>query len=458
MFKGICYIERRIKGEINCPIFAPKMNGEIVIFWFRRDLRLNDNHALYQALNSGYKVLPIFIFDKNILSCLPRNDKRVSLIYDKIHELNDELHARYQSGIRVFYDYPENAFLQILDKYSVKAVYTNKDYEPYAIERDNKITKLLANKGVNFYLYKDHVLFEENEVMKDDGSPYLVFTRYAKAWKQKLKNTLNDNIPVFPSEKYLYNLLEVSEKPSVPSLKEMNFDKTDYTLLPLLADEYILMNYAQTRNRIDMEHGTSHASVYLRFGMVSTRHLLLKGLRHNHKFLDELIWREFFQMILFHYPQSAYQNFKGNYVINWENNEKWFELWKQGKTGFPIIDAAMNELNNTGYMHNRCRMIVANFLTKILLIDWRWGEKYFAEKLMDYEMASNVGNWQWAAGTGVDAAPYFRIFNPYLQQEKFDPNYDYVKKWLPGFQKDEYIKPIVNYEERRRMAMSVLKA
>lgn len=429
---------------------------EIVVHWFRRDLRLNDNHALYRALTSGLKVLPVFIFDKNILSALPPHDKRVSLIYDVIKKLNDELYEQHHSGIKVFYDYPVNVFSTLIKEYDVKAVFTNKDYEPYAIQRDKEIANFLFQNNVSLLSFKDHVIFEENEIMKPDGKPYLVYTHYTKAWKQSFNEKFSGKVEFYPSEKHLNQLYIFNQRPVLPSLEEMNFKKTEYILHPLKTDENTLLNYHQTRDKIDVD-GTTHSSVYLRFGMVSTRELILKGLQHNIKFLDELIWREFYQMILFHYPHSAHKNFKDNYEINWENNAEWFEKWKMGKTGFPIIDAAMNELNETGYMHNRCRMIVANFLTKILLIDWRWGEKYFAEKLMDYEMASNVGNWQWSAGTGVDAAPYFRIFNPYLQQEKFDPHYRYVKQWIKDFSLNKYLKPMVDYEERRKVALNKLK-
>ncbi|GIV27069.1 MAG: deoxyribodipyrimidine photo-lyase [Bacteroidia bacterium] len=425
------------------------MKDTVVLFWFRRDLRINDNHALYRALQSDWPVVPIFIFDKNILNSLPMNDKRVNYIYDTLYQLNHELFTKYQSGIEFYYDYPESAFEQLIEKYNVVGVYTNKDYEPYAIQRDKTIREFLQMRGIELFLCKDHVIFEENEILKSDGKIYNVYTHYSKAWKNRFQEVYSTGLNTFPSEKYLHNLLKRDEPSILPSLKSMNFEKVNYVLKPLNISDELLHNYATSRDRIDAENGTTNASVYLRFGTISTRELVNIAMKNNLKLLDELIWREFYQMILFHYPESSIQNFKSDYSIQWENNETYFELWKEGKTGFPIIDAAMRELNETGYMHNRCRMIVANFLTKILLIDWRWGEKYFAEKLMDYEMASNVGNWQWSAGTGVGAAPYFRIFNPYLQQEKFDPEYKYVKKWIDNFNPENYIKPIVDYEKRR---------
>lgn len=429
---------------------------KIVIHWFRRDLRLEDNHSLYRALTSGLKVVPIFIFDKNILKKLDKKDRRVSYIHSVLENLNKQLFEKYHSGIEFYFDTPKNAFEKIIKKYNVYAVYINKDYEPYAVERDKEIQKMLYNNDILFYSFKDHVLFEEREIVKENGEPFLVYTHYANAWKKKFFNEIK-TISIYPSEQYLNNLYTFSEKTKVPDLTVMGFEKVDFILHPLDVSENLLFNYQQTRDYIDNENGTSHSSVYLRFGIVSTRSLIEKGLQYNQIFLNELIWREFFQMILYHYPESSVQNFRKDVIIPWENNEEYFEKWKNGMTGFPIIDAAMRELKQTGYMHNRCRMIVANFLTKILLIDWRWGERYFAKLLMDYEMASNVGNWQWSAGTGVDAAPYFRIFNPYLQQEKFDPQFKYIKKWLPEYKPNQYLKPIVNYDERRKKFLELLK-
>lgn len=434
-------------------IFVPKMAEKIVIHWFRRDLRLYDNCALYHALKTGLKVLPIFIFDKKILEELKPEDKRVSLIYDTIQQLNNELYNKYHSGIGVFFDYPENVFLKLMKKYEIYAVFTNNDYEPYAIQRDEMIKQLLDKNKIHFIQYKDHVIFEKKEVVKDDGEPYLIYTHYSRAWNKKFQQIYSGRLPNFPSDKYLNNLITFENKAEIPPLQTIGFTKVPYVLKPLNIDENILIEYANSRDKIDIENGTSNASVYIRFGLVSIRDLVKKGLSTSPSFLNELIWREFFEMLIYHYPYTAQNNFRENIQIHWENNEKYFEAWRDGKTGFPIIDAAMRELNETGYMHNRCRMIVANFLTKILLIDWRWGERYFASQLMDYEMAANVGNWQWSAGTGVDAAPYFRIFNPYVQQQKFDPHFHYIKKWIPDFQPNKYIKPIVDYEERRKYAL-----
>jgi deoxyribodipyrimidine photo-lyase len=429
---------------------------KIIIHWFRRDLRLEDNHSLYQALTSGFKVVPVFIFDKNILNQLNKRDRRVSYIHSVLKRLNERLFEEYHSGIDFYYNTPEGAFEQILNKYKVHAVFTNKDYEPYAIQRDRLIQQLLHRKGVLFKTFKDHVIFGEKEIVKEDGHPYHVFTHYSNAWKKRL-NTQLQKIPEYPSEKFLYYLNHFDQKSIIPELKEMSFEIASYIIHPVNINERSLLRYHQTRNIIWMSEGTTHASVYLRFGTLSTRYLIKMAINYSQKLLDELIWREFFQMILFHHPDSNDRNFNMRFYISWENNEEYFEKWMKGETGFPIVDAAIKELIQTGYMHNRCRMIVANFLTRILCIDWKWGEQYFAELLMDYDMAANVGNWQWSAGTGVDMASSFRIFNPFKQQEKFDPEFTYVKSWIPDFQPDKYLKPIVNYEERRRRALEMVK-
>lgn len=432
------------------------MKDTINIYWMRRDLRYEDNHALFQSLQDEKNVLPIFIFDTNILNTLSdKKDKRVQLIHQRINELNTFLFKEYASGIKVFYGNPIEVFKELIYTYNIEKVYCNNDYEPYAIQRDKEIRNLLHTHHITFISVKDHVLFEPNEILKTDGTPYTIYTPYSKAWKLKLQNI---TIPYYPSEKFLNKLYRTQSMFIIPSLKDIGFRSSSYSIPQLHIDAITLKNYHLTRDRIDNDKGTSHTSTYLRFGLISTSHIIRLGIKYNEKYLNELIWREFFQQILFHFPYTANQNYQKKYdELQWENKEEWFELWKQGKTGFPIIDAAMTELNTTGYMHNRCRMIVANFLTKILLIDWRWGERYFAEKLLDYEMASNVGNWQWAAGTGVDAAPYFRIFNPYLQQQKFDPNMQYIKKWIPNFDAQHYIKPIVNLDERKKECLKRFK-
>lgn len=434
------------------------MKEKVNIYWMRRDLRFEDNAALYNALMDELPIIPIFIFDKNILDELKKPyDKRVQFIYQELTKLNQYLFENYHSGIITFYDKPKNVFEKLLEKYDIQKVFVNRDYEPYAIQRDTEIKKFLKEKSVEYFSFKDHLIFEPWEIKNKYGKIFHIYTHFANAWK-KLFN--EESLIIYHSEKYLNKLYRFNKPLSIVPYESMGFkweQDVEYRALNLSSE--VLSNYHLTRDRIDNEKGTTNAGLYLRFGTISTRHLVKLGLQYNQQYLNELIWREFFQHLIYHYPFTKDENFREIYKqFNWENDKQLFEKWKKGETGFPIIDAAMRELNTTGYMHNRCRMIVANFLTKILLIDWRWGERYFAEKLMDYELASNVGNWQWCAGTGVDAAPYFRIFNPSLQQEKFDPSYKYVKKWIPDFGVNKYIQPIVNYEERRKMSLERYKS
>ena len=431
------------------------MNNErekINIFWFRRDLRLNDNTALYNALRSGFPVLPIFIFDKNLLDNLEdKKDKRVAFIHEMLKQINSEL-KKYQSSFYISNNTPIKAFEKICNDFDVKEVFTNHDYEPYAIERDSQIKNFLEEKRISFHTYKDQVIFEKAEVMKPNSEPYTIFTPYSKRWKQKLEK---EEIKHFPSEKYLPNFFKTNPF-HFPSLKEIGFDKTDLDLPKLNISEELIREYDETRN-IPSIKGTSFASMYLRFGTVSVRKLVNLANKTNEEWLNELIWREFFMMILFHFPYVVNENFKKKYDgIKWRNNEKEFELWCKGETGYPMVDAGMRQLNETGWMHNRVRMIVAGFLCKDLLIDWRWGEAYFAEKLLDYELSSNNGNWQWAAGTGCDSAPYFRIFNPHEQIKKFDPKLIYIRKWIKNF-RPGYLPEIVNHDFARKRALEVYK-
>src|SRR5690606_1162321 len=294
------------------------------------------------------------------------------------------------------------------------------DYEPYAIERDTQIHDFLQQKNISFITFKDQVIFEKSEVMKPDGTPYTVFTPYSKKWKQKY---LSNKPSFLASENYLYNFLQNVTYP-FPSLSAIGFEDAGMNIPELDIGVGTIKNYNETRNIPVL--GTSFVGIHLRFGTVSIRHMVELANKLNEQWLNELIWREFFMMILFHFPHVANQSFRKKYDhIQWRNNEAEFELWCKGETGYPIVDAGMRQLNETGWMHNRVRLVVASFLTKHLLIDWRWGEAYFAEKLLDYELASNNGNWQWAAGSGCDAAPYFRIFNPAEQTRKFDPELKY---------------------------------
>jgi deoxyribodipyrimidine photo-lyase len=425
------------------------MNEKINVFWFRRDLRLHDNHALYHALKSGNPVLPIFIFDTEILEKLnDKKDARVFFIYTEIQKIKTEL-EKSGSSLFVFHDKPVDTFKKLTDEFDIQAVFANKDYEPYAKERDKRVGEFLKTKEIEFHLFKDHVIFEENEVLKDDGTPYTVFTPYSKKWKQVFDET---EIQAFPSEELKENFLKT--KPfSFPELKDLRFENSSIEIPPLKISEKIIRNYAKTRNHPAI-NGTTRLGVHLRFGTVSIRDLTQKAMDWSETFMNELIWRNFFSTILWHFPQVVDKSFKAKYdFIQWRNNEKEFERWCKGETGYPMVDAGMRELNETGFMHNRVRMVTASFLTKHLLIDWRWGEAYFAEKLLDYELASNNGNWQWAAGTGCDAAPYFRIFNPESQQKKFDPEGEYVKRWVPEVETLAYPKPVTIHKMARERAL-----
>ncbi|MBP2832044.1 deoxyribodipyrimidine photo-lyase [Aquimarina sp. U1-2] len=431
------------------------MAQEVSIFWFRRDLRLDDNIGFLEALKEEYQVLPIFIFDKHILDELPEDDARVSFIYDQLQSMRDELQQKYNSSIALYYGEPLSIFKELIAQYTIKNVFTNQDYEPYALDRDKEIKKLLDKKDINFNTFKDQVIFEKDEVVKSDGDPYVVYTPYKNKWKEIFDES---KLKIHYTSQYLDNLIENTRLPNL-SLSDMNFKKSsidvpDYTVTPTLID-----NYEDTRNYPAKEDGTSRLGPHLRFGTVSVRKMMKKAIaEENEIFWSELIWREFFMQILWHYPKTKDEAFRSKYDrIEWRNNENEFEKWKEGKTGYPLVDAGMRQLNKTGYMHNRVRMVVASFLCKHLLIDWRWGEAYFAEKLLDYEMSSNVGNWQWAAGSGVDAAPYFRIFNPTSQIDKYDKNKEYIKNWIDEYGTDAYPEKMVDHKEARERCLKVYK-
>jgi len=431
------------------------MKQPISFFWFRRDLRIEDNAGLYRALKGEHPVLPVFIFDTEILDKLEdKADARVTFIYETIESLKKEF-ERHGGSLLVLNDDPESAWKKLLHDYDVKAVYVNHDYEPMAKKRDETIAKLLKKDNIELHTYKDQVIFEKSEVTKDDGKPYTVYTPYMKKWYQKLKPFY---LKAYPTAKYLKNLAK-TEPLKMPGLKSFGFEKSGQKF-PSKEYQDIIVDYAQTRDFPAIK-GTSHIGMHLRFGTVSIRKLASDANQAGNKtWLNELIWREFYMMVLDHFPQTADHAFKPEYDrIKWINDEKQFEAWCKGKTGFPLVDAGMRELNATGYMHNRVRMVVASFLTKDLLIDWRWGERYFAGKLLDYEMASNVGGWQWAAGSGTDAAPYFRVFNPDSQLKKFDPKLEYIKKWVPEYADfSKYPKPIVDHAFARDRCLKAFKA
>lgn len=423
------------------------------IFWFRRDLRLHDNAGLYHALKSGDRVLPVFIFDKHILNQLSHKaDARVEFIHNTITELSEALNT-YGSSLKVFYATPLEAFKELAKDYDIRDVYTNHDYEPYANERDASVKTFLDSKGIGFHTYKDQCIFEKHEVTKDDGKPYTVFTPYSRRWKAALNDFY---IRPYPNKNYFENFLPTSPI-AIPSLEALGFEKTAAAFPANDMDNELIRHYHQTRD-IPGIRGTTRLSLHLRFGTVSIRALVKRAMELNETWLNELIWRDFYMMILFHFPHSAKDSFKLQYDrIQWRNNETEFAAWCEGKTGFPIVDAGMRELNATGFMHNRVRMIVSSFLVKDLLIDWRWGEAYFAEKLLDYDLSANAGGWQWAAGSGCDAAPYFRVFNPTEQQKKFDPEFTYIKRWLPEYGTKDYPQPIVDHAAARLRALKVYK-
>ncbi len=418
--------------------------------WFRRDLRLQDNAALYHALKGSNPVIPIFIFDKNILDDLEdKADKRVQFIHDALVEIKTAL-MKMGSELEIFYSTPRETFEKLIEHYQIEKVFANHDYEQYAIDRDAVIEKLLQQHNATFHSYKDQVIFENKEVTKDNGLPYTIFTPYSKKWKATLTDL---HLKAYPTEKYYLNFFK-QPTVEIPSLRLMGFAETSKQFPSKTLNEALVLKYTEQRN-FPAISGTSKLGVHLRFGTISIRALTRQARDLNETFLNELIWRDFYHMILANFPQVGKGNaFKKEYdLIEWRNDEQQFQQWCDGKTGYPIVDAGMRELNATGFMHNRVRMIVASFLTKHLLIDWRWGENYFAKKLLDYDFAANNGGWQWASGSGCDAAPYFRVFNPALQTEKFDKDLQYIRKWVPELDSFDYPNPIVIHELARKRCL-----
>lgn len=428
------------------------MKEKVNLFWFRRDLRLHDNVGLYHALGDGLPVVPVFLFDKAILDDLDDTaDARVSFIYQALEKLQDDLKAK-RSSLWVHCGAVLSCFTKILERYDVQAVFTNRDYEPYARERDEEVQHFLAGRGIAFRDFKDQVIFEQDEILKANGEPYTVYTPYSKTWKARLQPA--DLACVHSEERQHY----IEADFPMPSLREIGFKETAIQFPPLVVSASRIKKYKETRDLPYLDTGTSQLGVHLRFGTRSIRKTAARAKELNETFLNELIWREFFMQILYHYPSVVTHNFYRKYdQIKWRNDRSEFERWCAGQTGFPMVDAGMRQLNQTGYMHNRTRMIAASFLCKDLLIDWRWGEAYFAKKLLDYELASNNGNWQWAAGTGVDAAPYFRVFNPETQAKKFDPQNRYQKHWIEELETPQYPKPMVNHSEARLRALEAYK-
>lgn len=426
------------------------MQTPVTIFWFRRDLRLDDNHGLFKALQLGLPVLPIFIFDPNILHSLPKNDRRVAFIHETLKTIQQAL-VEVGSSLEVVYDSPLAAFQKLCAQYTVQHVIANHDYEPYAQERDKSIKSYLASHSISFETFKDQVIFEKAEIVKDDTTPYTVFTPYSKKWKAAFTKSLTNP---FASSTLFHNFIKTAAKEIIP-LSAMNFAERISTFPTKSVTNELLQAYSEQRD-FPAKNGTSKLGIHLRFGTISIRQLVRKAIETNETFLNELIWREFYQMILWHFPHVVNGAFKPKYnAIKWSENETHFKAWCEGKTGYPIVDAGMRELVATGYMHNRVRMIVASFLTKHLLIDWRKGADFFALHLLDFDLAANNGGWQWAAGCGCDAAPYFRVFNPYLQTIKFDKELHYIKKWVPEFEDLSYPAPIVIHEEARKKCLEV---
>lgn len=422
------------------------------VFWFRRDLRLEDNVGLFHALNSETPVLPIFIFDESILLQLPKDDARVTFIHQQLEKIQQQL-STFGKSLALFHGKPQEVFSKLVSENKIQAVFTNHDYEPYARKRDLELFHLFKEHNIEFKTSKDQVIFEKSEVVKDDGTPYVVYTPYSNKWLDRFNKS---QLIFYKSEELLHNIAQ-HNYPFL-SLEVIGFTPSNIKITPFDISTNLIDNYEATRN-FPAQNKTSYLGIYLRFGAVSIRKMISIAIQSkNNTFLKELIWREFFMQILWHFPHTSNSSFRPKYdAIQWDNNEDLFQKWCQGKTGYPFVDAGMRELNATGHMHNRVRMIVASFLCKHLLIDWRWGETYFATKLLDYEQASNVGNWQWACGSGVDAAPYFRIFNPSEQIKKFDKELLYIKKWIPELNTPNYPNPIVDHKEAREKCLRVYK-
>jgi deoxyribodipyrimidine photo-lyase len=424
------------------------------LFWHRRDLRFHDNAGLFKALKENESVQSVFIFDKSILDKLPKDDQRVLFIHDAIEKLKKN-YEKYGADLVVVYGNPVIEIPRLAIEFQAISVYTNRDYEPYAKARDTEVYEILKRENIDFIGSKDHVLFEKNEIVKADGLPYTIFTPYSRKWKEKM-NELDYSF--YPTEKFSDKL---AKRPAdkLISISKMGFQTKILHPTPDLSySTQFMKKYSESRNFPAIKNGTSHLGVHLRFGTISIRELAQQAAAANETFLNELIWRDFYQAIIYHFPHSASASFKKKYdAIVWRNDEQEFKSWCEGKTGYPLVDAGMRELNTTGYMHNRVRMVVASFLTKHLLIDWKWGETYFAQKLLDYDLASNIGGWQWASGSGCDAAPYFRVFNPTAQLEKFDKQLVYVKKWVPEYGTDKYPAPIVEHKFARERVLTVYK-
>lgn len=447
--------------------FSNDKSMPVSVMWFRRDLRLVDNIALNAALRSGSAVLPVFIFDKDIIGELDKGDKRITFIYNQVEEINSLLND-LGSYMEILHGRPLESFQSLAERYHIKAIYTNEDHEPYGLQRDSIISAWARDNNISFHSYNDHLIFRPDEILKDDGDPYTVFTPYKKRWidtysadvSPTIEEKSTDHIEPRPTSRMIdsTDLVPRNVNGGIPSLKSMGFERVEHAVPLREVSDELIKNYTETRDFPGI-HGTSRLGVHLRFGTISIREVANRAYQLNHDFLSELIWREFYASVLYHFPRVVNHSFRAEYDnIKWRNNLADWERWCQGVTGYPLVDAGMRELLSTGYMHNRVRMVAASFLCKHLLIDWRWGEAFFAKHLLDYELSSNNGGWQWCAGTGTDAAPYFRIFNPEIQRKKFDPDGKYVSYWVPEYGSDDYPDPIVDHKMARERCLAVYKS
>ena len=428
----------------------------VIAVWLRRDLRLFDNHALYKALlraeKEQAKVLPVFIFDRDILDKLEdKDDRRVNFLHNHLTTLKAGLQIEHKD-ICIMYGDVIDVWSSLIKDHSISAIYCNHDDEPYAKVRDQKVRDMAENQGIDWKDFKDHLIFERDEVTKDDGKPYTVFTPYSKKWRKRLED---EGIPSYPSENHLQHLLDFTK--ATPSLESMGFQSKELTFPENTAENQVLKDYYERRNFPSLK-GTTRLGIHLRFGTISIRQLLKQSEdTTSFTFTRELIWRDFYAQILSHFPHVAERAFRPAYdEIAWRNSEEDFDKWCKGETGYSLVDAGMKELLTTGFMHNRVRMLVASFLTKHLLIDWRWGEAWFARHLLDFDLASNNGGWQWASGSGTDAAPYFRIFNPITQADKFDKDGKYRDQFNPGW-RDGKFPMMVDHKMARERALNTYK-
>jgi deoxyribodipyrimidine photo-lyase len=415
---------------------------DTALIWFRRDLRVNDNAALYAALKAARRVHAVFVFDTDILEALPdRADRRVEFIWHSVAALKAELEM-HGGTLHLLHGSARSLIPKFAAQVGAEAVFAGRDYAPFASARDAAVAETLQAAGRTLHLVKDHVMFELDEVLTAAGKPYHVFTPYKRAWLGKLNDFY---LSAYPVERYLDRLAS-AEAGDMPSLADFGFhsgslDKLKITPGTVGAEALFsdfqqrIAHYKDTRN-FPAVKGPSYLSVHLRFGTISIRELARFAYQFGgvgaETWLSELIWRDFYQMLLARYPHTVTHAFQRKFdALVWPNPPGHFEAWCQARTGYPIVDAAMRQLNQTGYMHNRLRMIAASFLVKDLHVDWRWGERYFAEKLIDYDQAANIGGWQWSAGIGTDAQPWFRIFNPVTQSENFDPDGKFIRRYLP---------------------------